>query len=492
LPGVNTSATTVTATGTTTSRTLANRFADILNVKDFGAVGDGTTDDTAAIQAAITSAQTSGGRIVFLPNGSYKITSELLISNSGVYLQGEGAGVTKIVATFGNNNIVRFYKAAAFSPSGWGGNGFFYGGVSYMTLYSSAGTLTAGAAIAIDNVSEIDITSVNIKTTYVGVSILNTGFVRLNNIDVANVGLDAYRVDWTPNVLLNNCSGFQDASAAQACFHIVSGGGFHLTDCISSSYNYGLLVDPATSKFVCNLIVNGCDFDNSQSCGIDIDGSNGGDIYALQFDSSRAGFGAGPGLAINGGDNINFSNFQSVKNTQYGILILSGSHIVFNDCQVLGNSSLGGTYDNVFISGGDSILFVGGVVGKWRSELTNTPYGFAINSAFTGYFRATTVDLRNNATGPVRNSSTTGNVKFLDCPGYINSAQGVITITTGNTVAAASHGMTATPSSVTIGGEYASKSYAVTFNATTITVSSSAAVAADTRIWWQAKSANCP
>lgn len=492
ISGVNVSASTVLATGANTARTLASYASDIINVKDFGAVGDGVVDDTSAIQAAITYAQNSNGRVVFFPNGSYKTTSELLVSNSGVYLKGEGIGVSKIIANFGNDNIIRFYKAAALSPSGWGGNGFFYGGVSDLSLKSTAVTLTAGAGITIDNVSEIYISNVFIETTYIGISIVDTGVVRISNVDAANVGLDAYRVNWTPNVLFNSCSGFQASNPVQACFHIISCGGIHITDCISSSYNYALLIDPPAGKFVCDLFVNGCDFDNSQFCGISIDESNGGDIYALQFDSSRVGFGAGSGLVINGGDNINFSNFQSVKNTEYGILILSGSHIIFNDCQVLGNSSIGGAYDNVFVSGGDSISFIGGVVGKWRSELTNTPYGFAIDSTFSGYFRATTVDLRNNATGPVSNTSVTGNVKFSDCPGYINSASGQITITTGNTVAAASHGMTITPYSVTIGGEYASKSYAVTFNATTITAAASSAVAGDTKIWWQAKSVDCP
>lgn len=38
-------------------------------VDDGGAVGDGTTDDTAAIQAAIDQVQTHGG-MVFIPEGT--------------------------------------------------------------------------------------------------------------------------------------------------------------------------------------------------------------------------------------------------------------------------------------------------------------------------------------------------------------------------------------------------------------------------------------
>lgn len=74
------------------ARSLANRANDVVSVKDFGAVGDGTTDDTAAIQAAISA---NYGKVVYFPKGTYKTTSALTVGTDTV-LVGENRDSTTI------------------------------------------------------------------------------------------------------------------------------------------------------------------------------------------------------------------------------------------------------------------------------------------------------------------------------------------------------------------------------------------------------------
>ena len=60
----------------------------VFDVRDYGAIGDGVTDDTTAVQAAITAAAVNGG-IVFFPTGTYLIDDELEVAGN-VGLKGTG------------------------------------------------------------------------------------------------------------------------------------------------------------------------------------------------------------------------------------------------------------------------------------------------------------------------------------------------------------------------------------------------------------------
>lgn len=63
-----------------------------VSVLQFGAVRNGTTDDQAAIQAAIDFVEAKGGGVVFVPDGVYAVGSTIQIEGNDVSLIGKGAG----------------------------------------------------------------------------------------------------------------------------------------------------------------------------------------------------------------------------------------------------------------------------------------------------------------------------------------------------------------------------------------------------------------
>jgi hypothetical protein len=63
------------------TRTVRSRLQDFVSVKDFGAVGNGSTDDTAAVQAAIDRVEALGGNLLF-PPGRYLFGSQVTINRT--------------------------------------------------------------------------------------------------------------------------------------------------------------------------------------------------------------------------------------------------------------------------------------------------------------------------------------------------------------------------------------------------------------------------
>src|SRR5512143_3071021 len=66
----------------------ARQNAQIVNVRDWGARGDGVTDDTAAIQKSIDAA--TAGQTILFPAGVYSVANLQIKNRSGLVFSGEG------------------------------------------------------------------------------------------------------------------------------------------------------------------------------------------------------------------------------------------------------------------------------------------------------------------------------------------------------------------------------------------------------------------
>ena len=67
------------------ARTGNSKWADIINIKDFGAVGDGVADDTLAMQSALNT-----GKRVYIPTGTYRLSDQVSMYNTGQMVSGDG------------------------------------------------------------------------------------------------------------------------------------------------------------------------------------------------------------------------------------------------------------------------------------------------------------------------------------------------------------------------------------------------------------------
>lgn len=83
--------------------TVQTKLRETVSVKDFGAVGDGVTDDTAAIQSTIN----SGAKNIYVPPGLYKITATINLSTTrDLTFQGAGRDATGFVTTITDGSPV--------------------------------------------------------------------------------------------------------------------------------------------------------------------------------------------------------------------------------------------------------------------------------------------------------------------------------------------------------------------------------------------------
>ena len=132
------------------ARTVQSKLRDVVSVKDFGAVGDGITDDTAAIRAALA----SGAGQVTVPEGSYLVSSTITIPvyvtligtgrKSIILPSASGSFTANFVFMYNSTDGVNWTVSFPSMPAGGVRNLYFdnNAGPSTAKMIFSAGTVT--------------------------------------------------------------------------------------------------------------------------------------------------------------------------------------------------------------------------------------------------------------------------------------------------------------------------------------------------------------
>lgn len=198
------------------TRTLQAKLRETHSVKDFGAIGDGITDDTAAIQLCVNSlAVLPYGGVAYIPSGKYKITADITIGWPHlVVLQGAGS---KLVDILDYRTSASTAGAIAYNASSYTGDD-----TAYMSTWTGGFSLTRMT-------NQTVVTGLAITALGTGIGLYLNGIVGgvYKDLSVHGYETDIYAVDCLGFVIrdtyVNQCNygiylaGYAILSPPNAC-----------------------------------------------------------------------------------------------------------------------------------------------------------------------------------------------------------------------------------------------------------------------------------
>lgn len=414
----------------------------VFDVKAWGAAGNGTTDDTIAIQAVLT-AVGGGFQVVYFPPGTYLISGTLTVvaSSVGTTLAGAGfiggPGVSVIRTNHATADILSATNCQLLSIIGLqfesritrtGGRGI---------VFNNCDSTVIGYCRFIDCFNTIDILSGSsnghIHDCYiaVGTNVTNRGIFIQNSLVFflrdcifllgggsygstnASIQLDT----GTDGVSIVGCQSAPVPNPGTG-----AGRGLWLTNTLAGT-------PPVYTRCI-NFYIEG-----GRNVALN-NGANGIQIDAARDFRFTNGYVVSSliGIQVAGGTDIRFTNTVCFNNLQHGVSISGGDEISFNQCDVTDNSiQTNATYSHIAIAAGTNLAVDNCAFGNFINGNTNTvANGIGLfNNSQGARLTHNSLD-QSKMTTPINDSTGTaykrGNRFNLTSPGAI---QGIATLVAG-------------------------------------------------------------
>jgi hypothetical protein len=260
------------------------KLAQIVSIKDFGATGDATTDDTVAIQNALDSIQALGGGTVYIPAGEYKITATL---NLPPYVSLEGEGQFSILRVYGCDGI-SIDASSVIGPRRISNFWFYGNGTDLFSAIKCDLDWNAGERSQGNTFQDLYI-------SFFGTGVFGRGFwhTTFNNVVMNQVHTGFYLIDRNIKILIDDCKlthgGLVSGSGNSVGVHVgpvsvVRPEDVQITDTIIFGFGEAILWRSCLFGGITN-----CDLDGCSVTGLTLVTADGGFVFNnnwIQVDSS--------------------------------------------------------------------------------------------------------------------------------------------------------------------------------------------------------------
>jgi hypothetical protein len=308
------------------ARTVDSKLKDLISVKDFGATGDGTTDDTAAIQAAINAATANAtAKEVFFPSvgtsAFYKTTAPL-VATKPIRLRGDSLYGVTILATglsagqyiLDCDNAVSsayFYEIENLtlrsnnqSPNGLRLRNCSYTNLRNVQLFNVAnGVVVTGTVCFTNDFSRVHGYTIS-GSTVIYQSFTGGGQHKFDGCTfTGDVGFSLASTADTDGLCFVNCNFEQCVTNS-----LYIGGtcnGLSIVGCRTEGCDGGsdFQINPATSKTVNGLTITGCSFNADAGALVPILlGGAGGKVRGFSITGNSGGYVGNPNFVQLNGD----------------------------------------------------------------------------------------------------------------------------------------------------------------------------------------------
>lgn len=417
--------------------TVQTKLRESVSVKDFGAVGDGVADDTAAINSAITAVSTTGGK-VFFPKGTYKVTSTITITSSaGVTLEGESRTASVIKTNQATGVVI--------SITGWD--------VTLQALgFDSSATRTASAYVDMvgvrGRIRDFRMTNDFIGIRMQGVScVIQNGLLQVG----ASGGTRIIVTGGDTSQLIDGVTiGAQSAPFPAVGIDVLDSSALIISNTNVLTAGICLSISPSSAG-VFSLFASNCFFDTSTT-GIQIAPTGTGNVARCRFTGCwTGGMTANGVLMTNTGagicEGLHFVDHHSIGNTGSGFSLNAG----VKDFSVIGGEIANNAAHGVFVAANATDFSItGATIGQGAGVGQNTLWGVIVSAGTSDRYVITDNRFKSNGSGQISDGGTGTDKVISDNSGY-KTSNGTTTSVTfdASGVGTISHGLALTPKWVT-------------------------------------------